>query len=287
MMVFSSKWNYEAENFDGIAGLADFVLELYKRKNIELKPSSYLQRYINSARMLPKLRENALNGKRDEDWAIRMYEAYLFKEVGFSLRELQSTYHLDFYLHKLNKGSLNPTDHKPNYAKSHSFELLIASRLHKCGFRIDFVEPDICFHVSDMSFVIACKNLFSEANTQKNLKDARRQIYKSGKRGFIAICIDQMFIGGEILEKITVQETKDYLEKVGASFKAKNEYIMRHQVQRCKHVLGYIISASLPVVAVSDEKGWSSFSLWDVWTYLNDMSLCYPYIEEFRNRLVG
>lgn len=88
------------------------------------------------------------------------------------------------------KGNVLSADDGPDSAgRDAQYELFLASAFRAAGFEVALDEPDVTFQMDGQTFGIAAKRIKSDKAVEKRVREASKQIYRSGHPGIIALDI--------------------------------------------------------------------------------------------------
>ena len=203
-------------------------------------------RYVNSAKLLfSKWQAGDKSITYDSNEFFRILEGSLeCLRIGTAIRLVKNKPNLQLHLKKMLKGYLDPTGNKRTVAKDFWFEISVLARLEIAGISSELVDPpDVEFVIDGSKFVIACKCAYSESNLKVQIRRARRQILRTGKKGIIAICIDALLDHSYLV----IVPTQDQLYKRIADqtevFLKQHERLLPGWINSRK-VIGLLIFAS-------------------------------------------
>lgn len=97
-------------------------------------------------------------------------------------------------LRRMLGGPIVPTPGRHDPARDIQAEFLAAVLLFGSGFRVDPEEPDLMLSHGGQKWPVAVKRVTSARNFQKRMRDARGQLTRSKRAGFIAVSADQFLV---------------------------------------------------------------------------------------------
>lgn len=91
-------------------------------------------------------------------------------------------------------GNVNPRDDKLTNTRPRDiqYQLFLTSVFELSGFHVLNAEPDFIFVHGKEEIAVACKRINSRKQAFSRVKDAAKQITESGRRGFIALSLDNL-----------------------------------------------------------------------------------------------
>jgi hypothetical protein len=89
-------------------------------------------------------------------------------------------------------------DFEQSQSKEYLYELYMAALFHRCGFQVDFAEPDLRISGGGLSQTlgVACKYVSSERKINDNISKGYEQIDRQGLPGFVAVGMDNVICSG-------------------------------------------------------------------------------------------
>ena len=152
-------------------------------------------------------------------------------------------------------GSLDPADEtvRNNVARNTIFELALASEWRTAGVNVQIGDPDLRLMVGAQEFLVECKRPFDWSGIVRSLKDAKRQISKSGARekpgtpkGVIAISLTKIVARGERILWADSMADKDKLGEIIQQELAANRWRWWNEVRFDGSVAGVLFHLSMP-----------------------------------------
>jgi hypothetical protein len=138
-------------------------------------------------------------------------------------------------------GDINLLGRNRSKAKDTLWELELRRVLSKWGIETAFAEPDLIVTLAGAGVGVACKKLYSEANVEKVLSQAVRQIERNCSAGIVALDIGDLMPAGAILQVRSVAG-------MDAGLNAHNDgFMLRHE----RHLRKYLEPARAISVVVS------------------------------------
>ena len=148
------------------------------------------------------------------------------------------------YLTALTSGSLDLLKRGRSVAKDTLWELELWSMLNRRGITATLHEPDLVAHFEDATVGIACKKLYSENNVSKVLSEGVSQIEATHKFGVLAVNLDDLLAGGQIMQATTKADMGRKIEKMNNAFLRKHKrHFMRYL--RPGRVISSMVSRTL------------------------------------------
>lgn len=151
------------------------------------------------------------------------------------------------YLAALTSGSLDLLQREQSKAKDILWELELWSTLRRRGITATLHEPDLVVHFEQATIGIACKKLYSEKNVAKVLSEGVSQIEARHKFGVLAVNLDDLLPGGQILQETTQEAMGKRIEKINETFLRKHK---RHFLRYLQP--GRVISAMVSTNLLAD-----------------------------------
>lgn len=127
--------------------------------------------------------------RRIIDANLSIYEQYVITQCFVACnRKIEER--IKFKLQVMLGGADKEGEDRNSKARDTQFELYVASNFMMGGVPIKFGEPDLHIYYGDELVGVAIKRLKSPQKLIRRVKEAVKQIVKSGRRGFIAANLD-------------------------------------------------------------------------------------------------
>ncbi len=167
-------------------------------------------------------------------------------------------------------GSLDPADEtvRNNVGRNTIFELALASEWRTAGVKVQIGNPDLRLTLGAQEFLVECKRPFDWTGVVRCLKNAKRQLSKSGTRaeagapkGVVAISLTKIVARGERIFWADSMADKAKLGEIIQEELAANRWRWAKEVHFDNSVAGVLFHLSMPAdVGKGDHFGLLKFS---------------------------
>jgi len=168
------------------------IAQKLRDAGIRLPEASRFGRYLRSARSMTQSDSSKLPHAQ---LALNLMTE--IREMNLILQELPRSPEVPGWQSKMHtalKGSLlSAEDGADSAGRDAQFELYLASAFRAAGFDVTLDEPDVTFQMDGQTFGIAAKRVKSEKTVEKRIREASKQIERSGNPGIIALDITYLY----------------------------------------------------------------------------------------------
>jgi hypothetical protein len=170
------------------------MIDILRQEGIRVHPASRLAQYLRQldaaactdGLLVPK-------GLKLEAWHRALFE---LDDLHMIVDELRRAPEVSGWQHLIKQaldGGILPSDEvKHARARDIQFELSMAAMLRRAGYEVLLAEPDVLVRVQKRKYGLAAKRPRSIMNLDKAIRDADKQIARSGRDGFIALDLSFM-----------------------------------------------------------------------------------------------
>ncbi|MFH2056677.1 MAG: hypothetical protein ABIJ61_12010 [bacterium] len=228
--------------------LAEFAVlleEAFLESGVDIPRGSEVAGYIDAAKRLSRARiEGEDLSNMGEPKFLALVEKVLeCQRLATAVRWARSEPNLARHMERLLRGSVDPTAKKRTAAKDKAFELIMHSIFNSSGICARLAEPDIVFALEGREYSIACKCLYSPKNIQKQISRAKRQIVESGRRGLIAMSIENVVRLKDLLFVPDLEALNDRITRAAGAFAKHYDTQFAKWINTAK-VIGLMMSLS-------------------------------------------
>ena len=141
--------------------------------------------------------------------------------------------------------SYEGTDSMP---RNLQFQLYLSSIISLAGFPITLCEPDLILTCDGSEYAVAVKRINSMNKLKQRISEAKNQIIRTGKKGFVALGLEQI---AREQSKSIVALAPDYLWEAGDTLThpvidVKLKEIIRNNLD--PNVIGYFVCIMIPAI---------------------------------------
>jgi len=152
-------------------------------------------------------------------------------------------------------GSLDPADESisNSIGRNMMFELSLASEWRRAGLEVAIGEPDLRLILNQQEFLVECKRPFDWSGIMRCIKDAKRQLNRSGARaasstpkGVIAISLSKIIARGERIFWAKSMADNSQLGEIIESELAANRWRWWNNIRFDDSIAGVLFHLTLP-----------------------------------------
>lgn len=190
----TSEFSAERTNtFEVVAASAARLRSLYAEHGLTLGRSPSLLSLIEDT-------ETLASAVQDERTFNQIFSALQIQRIAEAILPLTGKRKASEKLSETLDGSISLLSRSRSKAKDTLWELELHRVLSECGIETAFAEPDLMIALAGSSAGVACKKLYSEANVEKVLSQAIRQIERNCSSGIVALDIEDLLPENAILQ---------------------------------------------------------------------------------------
>ena len=250
------------QTYLNIKSKAKAVEQLYLDNGILLPPGCDLASLVNDAKTLS---DAWLMDDRTTANPQLLFRVSSFARIADSILPLSSVPNRKKYLTALTSGRLDLMQRELSAAKDILWELELWSSLNSRGMATSLHEPDLVVHFEDATVGIACKKLYSDNNVAKVLSEGVQQIEATHEFGILAVNIDDLLPGGQILKAATQEAMGEIIQNINLGFLIKQKRHFKRYLQPGR-VISAIVSTSLLADLSPNKPAFNSASACTIWT---------------------
>lgn len=253
-------------SFAAIGEKAADVARMFERAAVSIPPSSGLGRVLAEARRFPTALLGTLRRCELEALSIR---ACWINRIVDAILTIDGAPSAKRVFRELVDGNLDRADVRRSKAQDTLWEVEMFALLREAGLQPTFTDPpDIAVELCGANIGIACKNLYSAANTRKALSRAVMQVEAAFDLGIAAISTANL-ASTETLRAQTLDLAGELARREVEAFCAAHERHFAAYLPRGR--IGAAIVATMRIADV--ETGAPRFnSVQEIWIW-NDTSL--------------
>jgi len=223
---------------------AKAVEQLFLDNNVPLPPGCYLADLVADT---TRLSDAWLMDDLETTSAQLLFRVSAIDRIAEAVLPLATVSNRNKYLAALTSGSLDLLQREQSMAKDILWELELWATLNKRGIAATLNEPDLVVHFEDATVGIACKKLYSENNVAKVLSEGVRQIEATHEFGVLAVNLDDLVPGGQILQTTTQEAMGKRIQKINETFLSRHK---RHFIRYLRP--GRVILAMVSTTLLAD-----------------------------------
>jgi hypothetical protein len=210
-----------------------------------------LLRELNARSLGPTLR---ITREEQRQYMYAVAELVEFHQIFTSLNQ-ENPAVLRPKLIRALSGSLDPLDESAsnNVGRNTIFELSLASEWRRAGLEVAIGEPDLRLILGQQEFLVECKRPIDWTGIARCMKDAKRQLSRSGVRaangapkGVIAISLSKILARGERILWVDSMAEKSRLGEIIESELTANRWRWRNNIRFDDGIAGVLFHLSLP-----------------------------------------
>ena len=232
------------QNYIHIKDKAKAIEQLYRDNNIPLPADCALASLITDAKTLS---DAWLMNKPEIANYQLLFRVSSVDRIADAVLPLATVPDRVKYLSVLTSGSLDLLQRDRSTSKDILWELELWARLCQRGLRTTLHEPDLVVHFEDATVGIACKKFYSDNNVAKVLSEAVGQIEATHDFGILALNLDDLIPGGQILKATTQAAMGKRIEQIN------HEFLIKHKLHFLRYLKpGRVISALVSTSLLAD-----------------------------------
>jgi hypothetical protein len=246
--------SYEADtrrttNFLYIKDRAKQIEALYAEAQVPIPETCGLRKLIDRAKLLA---DRWLMNQLDEASQIDVFYALHLDRLAEALLPLAGCPNRNRYLAKMTAGELDFFKRVSSHAKDILWELEAREMLRKRNPAATLQDPpDIILPLRGGVVGIACKKIYSEDNVEKTLSRAVAQVEGDFEVGVIAMNLDELLPGDQVLNARDRDEMLNSLQSHCAGFLSRHERHFRKYLAS-----GRLVTAWATVSVIADVLNW-------------------------------
>jgi hypothetical protein len=200
---------------------------------------------INAAK---KLSDEWLLNSRDTVSDEDLFRAAHLNQIGTVILDLQREHDLTRHLGRL-VGAWDPFSAERCEAADFFWELQCMHSLRSAGIEVTLQEPpDLVATVEGVEVGIACKKIYSEKSTEKQLSKGVAQAEKVLECGVVAFNIDALYAGQIPMRFESLGHMRRLLDEHNLAFLRTQEDRLRDYMEVGRTVAGYASTGGLAIV---------------------------------------
>lgn len=222
----TSEFSAERTNsFELVARDAARLRGLYIELGLPLNRSPTLLALIEDSETLASTVE-------DERTFAHLLSALQVQRIAAAILPLADTSQAREKLAETLDGGIGFLSRTSSKAKNTFWELELHRVLSACGIETRFAEPDLMVALAGSDAGVACKKLYSEANVEKVLSQAIRQIERNCSSGIVALDIEDLLPENAILQVPNLQGMATRLNAHNDTFMQRHERHLRKYLEQ-------------------------------------------------------
>lgn len=249
-MTLSEKFDFKTSSYAEIAQLVDQAENIVRARGVRFTTGSVLHKLFADARKL----EKQWTGQKNTPVLVTGINAAYAEKIARIIIELESAPGVDEALQRIAGNNVNLSSRFKSQGKDALWELTLLAALKHKFTKAELIDPpDIVVDFGMGDYSIACKKIYEPKSFTSRLREGAKQISKSGNSGFIAVNIDDLLPGDNILVSQTPSSALAFLsEEIRKFFDSQTDAFER--IKRKTYLDGVMISAS----TISDIKATST-----------------------------
>lgn len=233
-------------NILGIKERAVAIEALYAGAGIDLSPVSALGKFIRNAKEVSDRWLSAKGQTYPE-----MFATMHMMRIADAVLSLEGHARRTYYLERLLAGEIDFFKRVESDAKNVLWELEFWSSLKRRGAPAQLRDPpDIVVNLAGGSLGVACKKVYSEANIEKTLSNAAKQV-KDFEIGIVAMNVDDLTPADTVLAVNDQQEMNEILRTHCEEFLQRHERHLRRYLSQQR-----LVAALVSIHVVADVRAW-------------------------------
>lgn len=221
----TSEFSAERTNtFEVVVGDAVRLRGLYAELGLPLSKSPTLLKLIEET-------ETLASAVEEERTFAQLLSALQIQRISEAILPLAGTPQAHEKLAETLDGGISFLSRTRSKAKDTLWELELHRVLSACGINTRFAEPDLIVALAGSDAGVACKKLYSEANVEKVLSQAIKQIERNCSSGIVALDIEDLLPENVILQVPNSQGMATRLNTHNDSFMQRHERHLRKYLE--------------------------------------------------------
>lgn len=209
--------------------------EVLAERNIRFHRDSALGKLLRDAETLAKEWDE---GQTQE--FRRLVNAAHANRIAEAILAVRDDANAQECLSRIAGNDVNLSGRARSQGKDHLWELDLLYALRRRGIPAKLADPpDIVIDLSDSSFPIACKKVYSENGIEAQLRKGVKQLAEHGHGGLVALNIDDLVPDDTILQSRDQREASDFLHRINQAFVERHRITLQRFVKdrRCDGIL--------------------------------------------------
>lgn len=227
---------------------AEAIENLYEQADVPLSPTCGLRKFIDKA---VELADRWLSNRVHEANMQDVFAVMHMQRVAEAVLPLAELPGRRAYLRKLSSGEIDFFKRVESDAKNVLWELELWTRLKVRSAAVALQDPPdvvVTFPIGDIG--LACKKVYSEANIEKVLSQAAKQV-RHYKAGVVALNIDDLIPANMVLAVQGERDLHRMLHDRNAQFLQRHERHFRRYLSRERFA-----AVLVAIQAVADVRSW-------------------------------
>lgn len=203
-------FDFKSSSYADIVQLVDKAENVVRARGVRFTRGSVLHKLFADARKLDK--QWTLQNKSPA--LVTGINAAYAEKIARIIFELEKAPGVDEALQRIAGNDVNLSNRFKSQGKDALWELTLLTALRRKITRAELIDPpDIVIDFGMGDYSIACKKIYELKSFASRLQDGVRQISKSGNPGCIAVNIDDLLPGDNILVSQTPSSALAFLSK--------------------------------------------------------------------------
>jgi hypothetical protein len=237
--VQADSYGFTSCSYADIVTLVDEAVIILQERGIRFTPGSVLHKLFADARKLDK---QWTQSKTSPNLVTGINAAYAEK-IARIISTLNDEPGIDEALQRISGADVNLSNRSKSQGKDALWELSLLTALKRRMPAQLIDPPDIVVDFGFGNYSIACKKIYERKSLVSRLRDGAKQIRESENPGFIALNIDDLLPGEQILTSQTPASALQMLSKEIREF-VEDESGAFGRIKNKTYLDGVLISAS-------------------------------------------
>lgn len=237
--IQAESYGFTSCSYADIVTLVDEAVIVLQERGIRFTPGSVLHKLFADARKLDK---QWTQSKTSPNLVTGINAAYAEK-IARIISTLNDEPGIDEALQRISGADVNLSNRSKSQGKDALWELSLLTALKRRMPAQLIDPPDIVVDFGFGNYSIACKKIYERKSLVSRLRDGAKQIRESENPGFIALNIDDLLPGEQILTSQTPASALQMLSKEIREF-VEDESGAFGRIKNKTYLDGVLISAS-------------------------------------------